>query len=67
MEPEVPGFVHALQKLKHVKAGEPLDPGRKSPHRDIIGQNFGSIWSKDELEDEEDERIKSFFACLRTS
>ncbi len=49
----MPGFVHALQKLKHVKAGEPLDPGRKSPHRDIIGQNFGSIWSKDELEDEE--------------
>lgn len=45
--------MQALQKLKHVPpaAGTPEAP--KSPTGDPIGHNFGSIWSKDELQDEE--------------
>jgi hypothetical protein len=49
----VPGFVKALGKLKSVKAGlNPVDPERERDS-DPLGQNFGSIWSKDELQDEE--------------
>ena len=42
-----------LQKLKHVNSGMNPDQPPKDPVPDPMGQNFGSIWSKDELQDEE--------------
>ncbi|RNA22004.1 titin-like [Brachionus plicatilis] len=53
VEPEVPGFVTALHKLKHVQPNKTPDERPKSPSDMPMGHNFGSIWSKDELQDEE--------------
>ena len=53
IQPEVPNFVKQLGKLKHVKAGLNAVEPEKEHGKDPVGQNFGSIWSKDELNDEE--------------
>jgi hypothetical protein len=45
--------LQTLQKLKPVQPNVQEEPKGSKPEPPIIGQNFGSIWSKDELQDEE--------------
>ena len=45
---DIPGFVNTLNSLKNVLSST---TGSRFPQELFLNQSFGSIWSKDELED----------------